>query len=142
MKIATTKQTDIKREWHLVDAKDQVLGRLASNVATLLMGKKKSYYVPYMDCGDFVVVINAQDVKLTGRKEQQKVYTRYSGYPGGLKKTKADRMRKERPMYIVRHAVKGMLPKNKIGDKMIKKLFVYKGEEHPHTEVQKHGSKG
>jgi large subunit ribosomal protein L13 len=122
---------DIKRNWHLVDAKDQVLGRLASGVATILLGKNKSNFVPYLDNGDFVVVTNASLVKVTGKKTSQKVYFRHSGYPGGDKTEVYDKLMARRPEEIVRHAIKGMLPKTKLGQEMIKKLHVYSGDTHP-----------
>ena len=114
----------IKREKHLIDASDQALGRLASTVATLLMGKHKPNYVPYLDMGDFVVVTNAKKIKVTGKKMQQKMYTRHSGYPGGLKVEAMETLMDRRPSYIIEHAVSGMLPKNKLSRKMIKKLTV------------------
>lgn len=120
---------DIKRETHTIDAKGKVLGRLATEVATILMGKKKPSFVPYLDTGDFVVVKNASLVKVTGKKMQDKVYTRHSGYPGGLRQDTFDKMLSAKPEFIIEHAVKGMLPNNKLGRQMIKKLKVYKGEE-------------
>ncbi len=122
---------DIKREWHLVDAKDQILGRLATQVATKLIGKNKAQYVPYLDTGDYVVVTNAKEIKVTGKKMQQKRYVRHSGFPGGLKVENYDKLSVRRPEEIIRHAVKGMLPKTKLGAKMIKKLHIYVGSEHP-----------
>lgn len=118
---------DIQRKWHLIDAKDQILGRLATQVAKVLMGKNKAHYVPYLDTGDFVVVVNAARVKVSGKKETQKVYTRHSGYPGGLKTETFDKLLTRKPQYIIEHAVKGMLPHNKLGRQMIKKLKVYSG---------------
>lgn len=120
---------DIKREKHKIDAKGKVLGRLATEVATLLMGKNKAEFVPYLDTGDFVVVTNASQVKVTGKKSQHKVYTRHSGYPGGLKQETFEKLIERRPEYIIEHAVLGMLPGNKLGKKMIKKLKVYAGEK-------------
>lgn len=131
-KTRATKASEVKRSRHLLDAKGQILGRLASQAAQLLMGKDKPNYVPYLDMGDYVVVINAKEIKVTGKKEEQKVYTRYSGYPGGLRKETLKELRKRRPEEIVRHAVKGMLPRGKLGRKMITKLYVYPGPEHPH----------
>lgn len=127
-----TKITDIKRNWHLVDAKDKVSGRLATEVARLLMGKNKTYFVRNLDCGDYVVVVNAQEVKFTGKKEKQKMYYRHSGYPGGLRAIPVERMRKEHPERIIEHAVAGMLPQNKLKDGMLKRLKVFAGEEHPY----------
>ena len=120
---------DIKREKHTIDASGKILGRLATYVATILMGKNKATFVPYLDTGDFVVVTNASKVKVSGKKYQTKTYTRHSGYPGGLKVEKFDKLIERRPEYIIEHAVKGMLPHNKLGKQMIKKLKVYKGEE-------------
>lgn len=125
---------DIKRTWHQVDAKDQTLGRLATGIATILMGKNKANFVPYLDNGDFVVVINASQVKVTGKKVSQKKYVRHSGFPGGLRTEIFSDLQKRRPEAIIRHAVKGMIPKTKLGDKMITKLYVYEGDQHPHKE--------
>lgn len=126
---------DIKREKHTIDAAGKILGRLATEVATLLMGKKKPHFVPYLDTGDFVVVTNASKVKVTGKKLSQKKYTRHSGYPGGLKVESFDRLILRKPEYIIEHAVKGMLPKGKLGREMVKKLKVYAREvkESGHT---------
>lgn len=121
---------NIKRQWHLVDARDQVLGRMAGEVAKILAGKNKTDFVPYLDNGDFVVLINAKKVKVSGKKATQKTYFRHSGYPGGQTSESFDKLLERKPEYIIRHAVKGMLPKNKLGDKMIKKLYVFEGEEH------------
>lgn len=120
---------DIKRETHTIDASDKVLGRLATEVATILMGKKKPMFVPYLDTGDFVVVINASKIKLTGKKMQNKTYTRHSGYPGGLKVETFDKMIVRKPVFVIEHAVAGMLPGNKLGKAMIKKLTVLAGEK-------------
>lgn len=120
---------DIKRQTHTIDASGKVLGRLAADIATLLMGKNKPSFVPYLDMGDFVIVTNAKKVKVTGKKRQQKKYVRHSGYPGGLKVETFDKMIERRPEYVIEHAVKGMLPHNKLGKKMIKKLKVFAGEE-------------
>lgn len=121
----------IQRKWHLIDAKDKILGRLATEVAKILMGKNKPQYVPYLDNGDFVVITNARQIKITGKKAEQKKYIRHSGYPGGLKSETFSQLNKRRPEEVIRHAVRGMLPKNKLADKMIKKLHVFAGEEHP-----------
>lgn len=123
---------EITRQWHLIDARDVVLGRLASRAAMLLMGKHKPSYTPFLDTGDHVVVVNAAKVRLTGRKEDQKVYRRHSGYPGGLKEVSARKVRASRPERLVEEAVSGMLPKTKLGKHMIRKLKVYAGEKHPH----------
>lgn len=132
--MKSIKAQDIKRNWHLVDAKDKVLGRISSQIAMTLMGKNKSYYVPYLDTGDYVVVINAQKITLTGKKEDQKKYWRHSGYPGGLRFKKAGQVRAHKPEDLIRHAVCGMLPKNTLGTQMLKKLFVYPKDEHPYNE--------
>lgn len=120
---------DIKRETHTIDASGKILGRLATEVATILMGKKKPQFVPYLDTGDFVVITNASRVKVTGKKMKNKIYTRHSGYPGGLKTETFDKVISRKPEYVIEHAVKGMLPHNKLGREMIKKLKVYAGEE-------------
>lgn len=120
---------DIKRQTHTIDASGKILGRLATEVATILMGKNKPNYVPYLDVGDFVVVTNASKIKLTGKKMQDKKYVRHSGYPGGLKVETFGKIVERRPEYIIEHAVKGMLPHNKLGKQMIKKLKVIAGEE-------------
>jgi large subunit ribosomal protein L13 len=123
---------DIKRDWYVLDAENAVLGRLASRAAKLLMGKHKPSYTPFLDLGDHVVVINAAKVRLTGNKEEQKVYRRHSGYPGGLKEVSARKMRAKSPVRILEFAVAGMLPKTKLGKHMIRKLKVYAGDKHPH----------
>jgi len=124
-----TKEKEIKRTWHELDAKGQVLGRLSTQAARLLIGKDKANWAPYLDMGDFVVVTNAKYVKVTGKKEEQKEYFRYSGYPGGLTRETLGRLRQRRPEEIIRHSVKGMLPDTKLGRKMINKLYVYAGHE-------------
>src|SRR5579862_7882395 len=126
----STKANDIKRVWHLVDVKDKTLGRVASEIAQLLMGKSKPYFVRNLDCGDYVVVINAKEVKTTGRKEEQKKYYRHSGYPGGFKVESLKELRERKPEDIIIHAVKGMLPDNRLKDRMLTRLFVFIGEEH------------
>jgi len=130
----STKLSDIKRLWHLVDVKGEVLGRISSKIAVLLMGKGKPYFSKNLDCGDYVVVINAKDVKVTGRKELLKKYYTYSGYPGGLQIETLGSLRQRKPEEIIRHAVSGMLPQNKLQDKMLARLFVFKGEEHPYQD--------
>lgn len=122
----------IEQKWHVVDADGQVLGRLASRVATILMGKDKACYTDFVDTGDFVIVVNAEKVKLTGKKWDDKIYYSHSGYPGGLKQSTARNVRSKHPERLIQSAVKGMLPKNKLGRKMLKKLKVYPGPEHPH----------
>ena len=128
--LATRK--DVKRAWFIVDAEGKVLGRLASGIAGILRGKHKTYFSPSIDCGDGVVVINAGKVRITGKKPQQKLYKTYSGYPSGLKETDYQTMQKRKPTKILRIAVKNMLPKNKIGRQMIKRLKVYIDDKHPH----------
>jgi large subunit ribosomal protein L13 len=132
MKTYSTKASEIKREWHVIDASDKVLGRLATQVARLLMGKHKPIFSPNLDTGDFVVVINAEKVRVTGNKAKQKVYYRHSGYIGGLKSISLEKMMQTNPTQVIEHAVKGMLPHNKLGAKMFKKLSVYAGDTHPH----------
>jgi large subunit ribosomal protein L13 len=129
-----TKAQDIKREWHLIDVRDQTLGRVASKIAQLLMGKSKPYFVRSLDCGDYVVVINAKDVKATGRKEEQKKYYRHSGYPGGFKTETLKELRVRKPEEIIMHAVKGMLPDNRLKGRMLTRLFVFAGEEHGYED--------
>ena len=132
--LKATKGGDIKREWYIVDIKNKILGRESSNIATLLTGKKKPYFVRNLDCGDFVVVINCKDVVVTGSKETEKLYGNYSGYPGGLKQKPLWQIRKEKPTELVRHAVSGMLPKNKLRDRLLTRLYVYADEKHPYKE--------
>ena len=128
------KAHDIKREGHLIDAKDKILGRLSSEIAKILMGKIKSYYTPYLDTGDYVVVINAKDVLFSGKKENQKKYYHHSQYPGGLYVKTAAQVRKQKPEDLIRHAIVGMLPKTKLGKTMLKKLFIYPESEHPYRD--------
>jgi len=127
-----TKPNEIERTWYFVDAKGEVLGRLASEIAKILQGKHRPYYTPHWDMGDYVVIINAKDIAVTGRKEEQKKYYHHSGYPGGLKQETLEESRQRRPTEIINRAVKGMMPKNKLAKQMMKKLFVYVGNEHPH----------
>ncbi|MBI2012685.1 50S ribosomal protein L13 [Candidatus Curtissbacteria bacterium] len=134
MKIKNVKPGDIQRNWHLIDAKGKVIGRVASDIASILMGKNKHYYTPYLDTGDYVVVLNAVDANFTGKKESQKKYYRHSGYPGGLYVKGAAQVRKEKPEQLLRHAVSGMLPKTKLGKMMIKKLFVFPNADHPYVD--------
>ena len=136
MKTYSPKISEIDRQWLVVDAAGQTLGRLASLIATRLRGKHKPTYTPHMDTGDFVIVINAEKVVLTGRKEDQKVYYRHSGRPGSLKSETARRMRQRRPERILELAVKGMLPKNRLGRRLYRKLKVYAGPDHPHQSQQ------
>ncbi len=129
-------EKEIRRDWFVVDAAGQVLGRLATRVARLLSGKHRRHYVPHLDTGDFVIVTNADKVVLTGRKAEQKVYRRHSGYPGGLKSVQAREVAAKTPERMVEEAVRGMLPKSKLGRRQLKKLKVYRGPSHPH-EAQK-----
>jgi large subunit ribosomal protein L13 len=126
------KPNEVDRKWYVVDAANKPLGRVASEVAAILRGKHKPQFTPHVDTGDFVVVINAAKVELTGKKASQKMYYRHSGYPGGLKSTPAGELREQRPDRMIELAVKGMLPKNSLGRKQLKKLKVYAGTEHPH----------
>lgn len=130
----STKLTDIKRVWHLIDVKGKPLGRISTDIAKLLMGKGKPYFVKNLDCGDYVVVVNAKEVVLTGNKEKQKTYYSYSGYPGGLSSETADKVRQRKPEFLVEHAVKGMLPQTKLRDRMLRRLYVFADETHPYKE--------
>lgn len=132
MKTYSTKAADIKRQWHLIDASDQVLGRLAVQIARLLRGKHKPIFTPHLDTGDFVIVINAAKVRVSGKKVLQKTYIHHSGYPGGFKSTNFEKVIQEHPERVIRWAVGGMLPKNSLGEAMIKKLKIYAGPTHPH----------
>lgn len=137
MKTYSLKVSEIKREWHVIDATDQVLGRLATRVARLLMGKHKPTFSRNLDVGDYVVVINAEKVRVTGNKAKQKVYYRHSGYPGGLKSITYDKLMETNPTWVIEHAVKGMLPHTRLGARMMKKLRVYVGDAHPHLSQAK-----
>ena len=132
--VASAKRADTK--WHVIDANGKVLGRVATLTVRLLQGKHKASYTPFIDTGDHVVIINAESVKLTGRKEEQKLYRRHSGYEGGLREERAVDVRKRRPVRLVEEAVRGMLPKTKMGDAMYRKLKVYAGANHPHAAQQ------
>lgn len=135
-KTISIKEDQVDRKWHVVDANNQIVGRLASQLAPVLQGKNKAYYTPHVDCGDYIIVINAERARFTGNKMQDKVYQRYSGYTGGLKeRTAADQFEKQ-PEKVIELAVKRMLPKSKLGRKMYKKLFVYAGPDHPHEAQQ------
>ena len=132
--MKNVKTTDIERSWYLIDAEKKILGRLSVNVAQILMGKNKSYYTPYLDTGDFVVVTNAQKVALSGKKEKQKKYYHHSQFPGGLKVKTAQQVREQKPEEVIRHSVRGMLPKTKLGKLMLKKLYVFKDDKHPYSD--------
>lgn len=135
----TTKHANeatVKHNWYVVDCTNQTVGRIASKIAAVLRGKNKAYYTPHVDCGDYVIILNAEKVTFTGNKLEQKQYINYSGYPGGKKEEAAQDLLRRRPEVVMERAIKGMLPKNKLGRKMIKKLFVYVGTAHPHTAQQ------
>jgi len=136
VKTYSAKETEIDKKWFIVDAEGKVLGRMATRIADILRGKNKSIFTPHVDTGDFVVVVNAEKVKLTGKKLTGKVYYRHSGYPGGLKSASAKKIKEESPEELIRLAVKGMLPKNKLGSRLIKKLKIYSGKDHPHQAQQ------
>lgn len=135
----TTKHANaatVQRRWFVVDGTNQTVGRMSARIAAVLRGKTKAYYTPHVDCGDYVIIINADKVRFTGAKLDQKVYQNFSGYPGGLKEEIARDLLKRRPEVILERAIKGMLPKNRLGRQMYKKLFVYAGNEHPHGAQQ------
>jgi len=136
VKTYTVKASEIEREWFVVDAEGKTLGRLASEIAKILKGKHKPIYSPHLDVGDFVIVINAEKVRVTGRKLEQKFYYRHSGYPGGLKSISLRDQLARHPTRVLKAAVRGMLPKNRLGRRMIKKLKIYAGKEHPHQAQQ------
>ncbi len=136
MKTYLPKVDDLVKKWWLVDADGQVLGRLATQIAVTLMGKHKAHYTDFLDTGDFVVVVNAGKVRMTGKKLDQKSYYRHTGYPGGIKEIRARDLLKKHPNRLITFAVKGMLPKNKLGRQMLKKLKVYAGADHPHQAQQ------
>lgn len=136
MKLTDYKYDKKAKNWHLIDAQDQILGRLSTKIARILMGKNKPNYTPLFDCGDYVVVINAQNIKLSGFKAEQKKYHRHTGYLGGLKTTTFKEMLDKKPDWVIYNSVRKMLPKNLQGKKMLKKLRVYSGNEHPHQGVK------
>ena len=135
-KTYVTKNEDVQREWYVVDATGQTLGRLATRVAHRLRGKHKPIYSPSVDTGDYVIVVNADKIHVTGRKLDQKIYYRHSGYPGGLKQITLRNLLQKHPTRVIEHAVRGMLPKNRLGRRMFKKLKVYAGPNHPHEAQQ------
>jgi large subunit ribosomal protein L13 len=141
MKTYTARPADIEREWHVIDAADKTLGRVSTEAAKLIMGKHKPIFTPSQDTGDFVVVINADKVRVTGKKLQQKLYYRHSGYPGGFKSISLEKMMQQFPTRAVEHAVNGMLPHTRLGSRMKKRLRVYAGAEHPHVSQLKKESK-
>lgn len=136
MKTRFAKKEEAERKWYLVDANDQILGRLASGIATYLRGKHKPIFTPHVDTGDFIVVVNAEKIRLTGRKLDDKLYYRHSNYPGGIKSESARSLLERKPEKVLQEAVWGMLPKNRLGRKMFGKLKVYRGPEHPHRAQQ------
>lgn len=129
-----TSEKDITREWYLFDLSDKTLGRIATQIARILMGKQKPHFVRNLDCGDYIVVTNAAAIIVTGKKEEQKVYQRHSGYPGGFRSETLKELRARRPEEVIRRAVKGMLPDNRLGDKMLKRLFIFSGAEHTYSD--------
>lgn len=131
-KTQSANEKIVKRDWHVVDATNLTLGRMSSKIASILRGKNKAYFTPHFDCGDYVIVINSSKVVLTGNKMEEKEYQTYSGYPGGQKLETAKEMNHRRPNLMIERAVKGMLPKNRLGRAMVKKMFVYDGPDHPH----------
>ena len=136
MKTYTARAEDIERKWFLVDAEGKTLGRLASEIAQVLRGKHKPIYTPHVDCGDYVIVINAEKVQVTGRKLDQKIYYRHTGYPGGIRGISLRNQLQKHPERVLQAAVRGMLPRNRLGRKMLKKLKVYAGDSHPHQAQQ------
>lgn len=134
MNTKSTTFGKIKRSWNLIDAKDQILGRMSTQVALMLMGKNKPYFVRNLDCGNYVVVVNAKNVKVSGQKEEKKIYNTHSGYPGGFKTKNLLRLRREKPEDIIRHAVMGMLPNNKLRDKLITRLYIFEDDKHTYTD--------
>ena len=132
MKTYSTKASEIKREWHIFDASEEVLGKLATRIAGLLMGKHKPIFCRHLDVGDFVVVINAEKVRVTGNKAKQKFYYRHSGYPGGLKSVSLEKLLETQPTRVIEHAVKGMLPNNRLRASMMKRLRIFAGDAHPY----------
>ena len=135
-KTVMANDATVKKEWVVIDATDQVLGRLSSQVAWILRGKHKPSYTPHVDCGDNVIIINADKVRLTGRKLTDKEYVRHTGYPGGQRFSTPKEMLQRKPLWVIEHAVKGMLPKNRLGAEMFRNLYVYAGSEHPHEAQQ------
>ncbi len=132
-KTRSVKKSEVDRQWFLIDGEGEVVGRLATQIATILRGKHKPTYTPHVDTGDNIIIINAEKVRFTGQKWAQKEYQRYSGYPGGQKRRTAAEMLEKKPIEVIEHAVRGMLPKNKLGRQMFKKLYVYTGGDHPHA---------
>ena len=142
MKTYSTKASDIERQWHVIDASGKILGKLATQAASLLIGKHKPIFSPNLDTGDFVVITNADKVRVTGNKAKQKLYYRHSGYPGGFKSISLEKMMQTHPTRVIEHAVKGMLPHTRLGASMMKKLKVYVGDTHPHLAQTRASSTG
>lgn len=136
MKTFSAKPHEVKRDWFIIDASDKVLGRLATEVARRLRGKHKAEYTPHVDTGDYIVIINAEKISVTGRKFKEKMYYHHSGFPGGIKSISFDKLQEKNPVRIIERAVKGMLPKNPLGRDMYRKLKIYAGAEHPHAAQQ------
>lgn len=136
MSTQAAKKSEVTRSWYVVDLDEKVLGRVATEIARVLRGKHKAVYTPHVDTGDFVIVLNANKVKLTGNKLADKVYHRHTGFPGGIRSITAEKLLQKRPEDLIKKAVRGMLPKNKLGDQMFKKLKVYAGTDHPHVAQQ------
>ncbi|MDL2306742.1 50S ribosomal protein L13 [Desulfovibrio sp. OttesenSCG-928-C06] len=136
MKTFSPTPADIKRDWYVVDAENKILGRLAAQIAHRLRGKHKPEFAPHMDNGDFIVVVNCEKIAVTGKKLSDKMYYRHTGYPGGLKETNLEKMLARKPEFVLQAAVRGMLPKNRLGRAMLKKLKIYAGTEHPHAAQQ------
>lgn len=135
-KTVSANRATVNKEWVVIDATDQVLGRLASRIAIILRGKHKPYFTPHVDCGDNVIVINAEKIRLTGNKMTEKLYVRYTGYPGGQRTNTPKELLEKKPLEVMRHAVKGMLPKNRLGSALLKNLYLYEGAEHKHEAQQ------
>ena len=133
MKSFIAKPHEVERKWYVIDAKDRTLGRLSTEAASILRGKKKPIFTPHVDTGDYVIVINAEKVEVTGKKRKEKIYKRHTGYPGGLREITFEKLQAKKPEEIIRHAIKGMMPKGKLGRQMYKKLKVYAGPEHAHA---------
>ena len=136
-KTKSTKASEIKRSWHHFDAKGKILGRLATEIVQLLIGKNKPYFVNHLDCGDYVVVTNVADIEISGRKKKQKIYYRHSGYPGGFKEVTFEQQMKRDPRKVIYHAIKGMLPKNKLRDKRLARLKIFINDKHPYKDQLK-----
>lgn len=132
MKTVSIKKGEFEQDWHLVNADGKILGRLASDIASILRGKNKPIFTPHVDTGDFVIVVNAEKIRLTGKKLKDKKYYRHTGYPGGIKEISAEKLLAKKPEELIKRAVRGMLPKNRIGRKMLTKLKIYSGPKHPH----------